>query len=713
MTRSKIGIAVLGLSLFFSGCLSGCETATPRMESASGHVINRSIASVFADDGLVHEFKSVKGPRLDESGYMYDPDDKSCDGYPRLKVETAPGTCLGLVMPKDRAVDPVAKRSFSMPRTLVQIPGSTSFLVADMGSWHPDKGALYLMAKDAAGVYQLTLLKAPLNFPHAVKLGPDGKFWIGELNRISRFEIVNGKIAHWEVVVRDLPALATDSHPLTNFAFDPRNYDLYINSGSPSDHCLDSDVANPGPCLQVETQKKSAILKIPWTALAAAPTGGVNTWTRVALGLRNSMALAIHSSGTLIQGENSRDFASLDEPFEELNVISLPANSSAPVQFHYGWPYCYDFAATSPEWTSSSPLNCASSNATQSGDYQEPYILIPPHAAPLSAGYYKGPMFDASLGGKLLMTWHGYNPTGHRLIAYNVDAQGRPALGAANNNGASYGFDRGLACPKKKTMAPAGGLRRYAPYTELVTKWNLKPNLRPTGSPVGFTIASDGSIFIAEDKNQTIVRLAHDSGAVVKEDCDPDWDERIAQLAWRHAIIESKSLSDDYQELRTKMVTKYCAGCHGGAADKSVADDDFSTLDFLTKTTWFVPQKPKKSRALGALTSAGTVPTMPPPGSAQLSGEPEINQIAEVMLDYINKLPIDIDTRYAKTVLKSSRNIRTAPGGTVCGALAPGSKVYIDPRASTFQRSGGWVWARVYLTSDHPALQSPSTFFGS
>jgi hypothetical protein len=29
---------------------------------------------------------------LDTSGYLYDPTDRSCDGFPRLQVETMPGT---------------------------------------------------------------------------------------------------------------------------------------------------------------------------------------------------------------------------------------------------------------------------------------------------------------------------------------------------------------------------------------------------------------------------------------------------------------------------------------------------------------------------------------------------------------------------------------------------------------------------------------------
>ena len=63
---------------------------------------------------------------------------------------------------------------------------------------------------------------------------------------------------------------------------------------------------------------------------------GDNKWspnfTIMAQGLRNSVAMARHTSGTLLEADNGVDFAPADTPFEELNVLRQGA--------HYGWPYC-------------------------------------------------------------------------------------------------------------------------------------------------------------------------------------------------------------------------------------------------------------------------------------------------------------------------------------------------------------------------------------
>ena len=98
------------------------------------------------------------------------------------------------------------------------------------------------------------------------------------------------------------------------------------------------------------------------------------------------MGLVTHESGTLLQAENGRDFNDESEPFEEINVIKKG--------LHYGWPYCYDFQATSPEWKSA--VRCAK-------DFEPPLILLPPHSAPLDLMYYHGKMFP-DLEGHLLVT---------------------------------------------------------------------------------------------------------------------------------------------------------------------------------------------------------------------------------------------------------------------------------------------------------------------
>ena len=42
---------------------------------------------------------------------------------------------------------------------------------------------------------------------------------------------------------------------------------------------------------------------------------------------------------------------------------------------------------------------------------------------------------------------------------------------------------------------------------ELISGWDSRPGANPLGAPVGVTIADDGSIFITEDRNGTLLRL--------------------------------------------------------------------------------------------------------------------------------------------------------------------------------------------------------------
>src|SRR6185312_5138833 len=122
-----------------------------------------------------------------------------------------------------------------------------------------------------------------------------------------------------------------------------------------------------------------------------------------------------------------------------------------------------------------------------------------PHAAPLQMQYYTGDSMKDLLGGKLLVGWHGYQPTGHRIVAYNVDNVGRPLLKKPDADAYFY-MDQKGGCPQKHAFSPRGGLDRYAPYTEVISGWDQQKGVRPRGNPTGFIVARDGSLMIVEDK---------------------------------------------------------------------------------------------------------------------------------------------------------------------------------------------------------------------
>lgn len=659
---------------------------------------------------------------VDKSGYAYDPNDRSCDGFPRVKVATLPGTCLGMVLPRDFAVDAKTKATFIMPRTIVQLANSNDFLVVDMGGWKENNGSLFWLkpkrrASSAADAYSVERLKFPLNTPHGLAQGPDGFIYIGENEKISRFHFVNGNVFDWQTVIADLPSFKGHMHPLTQFTFDANSGDLYINSGAPSDHCYVKETGQYRMCPEEFADGMGSIYRVPSEMLRNIPEGGIKNYEIAASGLRNSMAMAVHSSGTLLQGENSRDFPERDEPYEEINVIDPKEGS-----FQYGWPYCYDYHATSPEWlfkeNAAAPLRFRFVRAVdcgvleeEPGGYRPPWALMPPHVAPLHMAYYDGAMFRDLLGGQLLVSWHGYQPTGHRLVSYAVDERGRPKL-AASTAKATYGFNQNGGCPRKLEFKPHGGMKRHAPYTEVISGWNEIKGIRPKGAPVGFTVAKDGSIWIVEDKNRVILRLARTTDTSPPESCGEQQggkviDPSIRLLAWRHAIKGNARLDASFKEIQVNLLQKYCTGCHGNFQEEEIRLDRFSQLDFLTKNDWLVPGKPEQSRIFQATSQSGEIPAMPPADKEQFFGTPTGDALLNSLAEWIRALPTDVDARYSRVVLPDSRRIRARPSSEdpqVCGQFQAGDTVYVDARNGAEVKSSGWIWNKVYLVPSHTRL---------
>jgi glucose/arabinose dehydrogenase len=365
---------------------------------------------------------------------------------------------------------------------LLQLADGKNWLVTDLGGWTSRQGKVWRMSVDGASSVHLTPLVSGLSLPHTIALGPDGHIYVAEMNRIFRLDADSGRTT---TVIDGLPGnrLHIGRHPLSHFTFDG-NGDLLVNVGADTDQCTDASGAIPGStCPESEGVDARAVIR----RYAYLSDGRWNhTPSIVARGLRNSLVLLRHASGTILQGENSYDFApNADRPYDEINVIKRDG--------HYGWPYCYDTDQPTPAWAAAHP-DCASPT------YEKPAAFLPPHSAPLGAVYYSGPMFPA-LGGKLLMSWHGYRPTGSRIVAFDVDAAGIPLVVSH----AQYPeYSNGTIKFSSYRAGPA------AEPAVLTPGWDLKPGTRPAGAPVGLTVAQDGSIWVADDRNAAILRIAID-----------------------------------------------------------------------------------------------------------------------------------------------------------------------------------------------------------
>ncbi|HEX8436113.1 PQQ-dependent sugar dehydrogenase [Archangium sp.] len=499
-----------------------------------------------------------------------------CDGLPRIEVSTPRGVCVGVVAD-----------GFRFPRTVTSLADG-SLIVVDMGGWVPKRGSLWRLSPDpATHTYVKRKVLERLDRPHGAAVGPDGLLYIGELSRVFRFNPdAADPAATVETVIADLPT--EGRHPLTALVFDKQGY-LYVNRGSASDNCETTKAYRPTNgriCPEAEGHSARGVIR---RYALTGPNRTATRWSNYAVGLRNSMALAIHpDSGLFVQGENSRDSISrkdrsLDDrtlPHEELNIIT-------PWQ-DYGWPYCYDDNKASPEFKG---FDCSR--------MRKPALLLPAHVAPLGMAYYSGGMFPDWYKGKLLMTWHGYRDFGQKLVAIPTDAVGRPV----------------------------------GEPLEIINGWYRK-GAQPMGAPVGVSVGKDGSLFLAEDKNGTVLRVFFDPskgngiptpGLSVNPGKDPDLEARCQELATR---------DDSFSRIQRDIIDPLCTSCHGAAGGNAgnlrlARCDDIGNAQRLLaprpgRSPFVVPKSLKSEFYLRL---EGTTPGLPPMPAGGLSPE-QLEEVA-------------------------------------------------------------------------------------
>ncbi len=508
--------------------------------------------------------------------------DSDCDDLPQVAVGTVKDTCLGLVA--DDTMLP-----FKKPRKALQPAASPYILVTDMGGWGANQGILWLLEFTGEGFAELKQahrLAEGLMLPHEIKQDPQGWIYIGEADRIWRFKLHGTNIGQRQQVINDLPYDAkTYRHPLTSFVFMADN-SLLINVGSASDDCG----LTAGQYDQPECAEAS------WVGLRRYPyISQEKRWSQqyeqYATGLRNSVALVAHPSGTLLQGENSSDIKDADEPYEEINVVKKGG--------FYGWPYCLN-RHFDQQFIKA---GCEQKN------YQPPYSLMPPHTAPLGMMYYHGDKLP-QLDGKLLVSWHGYRVVGNRLVAYDVDDEGLPIL--QNHDDNPIWFMRDPIAPAtqftRHIANPRGGSYADAQHQEIISHWNHVEGVRPEGAPVGLTQLEDESLLIVDDKNKALLRL---STGVSYTDAGKDKVEAVKVVS---------DLSEyDFSGAAKELLLRECAACHQELSSTPA-------LVLNRHTGWL---RKEQGKTLLELKLRGLAGQMPPDGKL---ADDQIEQLLQAIL---------------------------------------------------------------------------------
>ena len=366
-------------------------------------------------------------------------------------------------------VDPALSMSIvasglQAPRGLAAVSNDRVFVTEF--SWTKGQGRITRLDRTPSGRWAKTIVFRGLDRPFGITVGPDAKVYVGEVGTVFRFDPNASKPTREDVIggrsnVARVPSRGL--HPLTQLLF-LNDRSLLVGLGSDTNNCEKSK-GKPS-CPSVLGPNAVAMIRryaMTW------PSGKPGAFTVVARGLRNSMGLAQHSSGTVLQVENGRDDISAADPklsddalpHDEVNDIDLAAPAD------HGWPYCYDNAVASPEFGS---FACKTTKS--------PLRLLPAHSAPLGLTYWTGSAAPPAFAGHLVVSLHGYRDTGHRLAAFGVDSKGRPV----------------------------------GEPTWLIDDWGEKEltggEEQALGGPVGLAPMPDGSLFISDDRNNIVLSLA-------------------------------------------------------------------------------------------------------------------------------------------------------------------------------------------------------------
>jgi glucose/arabinose dehydrogenase len=202
---------------------------------------------------------------------------------------------------------------------------------------------------------------------------------------------------------------------------------------------------------------------LPYASVQKVNANG--TLTSFASGLRNPVGIAFYpGTDNLYVTVNERDGLGDSLPPDYLTQIR-------PGDF-LGWPYAYTGAHADPSFGSKRPDLVRKAKT--------PDVLFPAHSAPLGLVFYEGSQFPAAYKGDAFValhgSWNSAHPTGYKIVRVHF-SNGKPENA----------------------------------YSNFVTGWwdGSSSPARVWGRPVGLAVAKDGSLLIADDKCNTVWRVAY------------------------------------------------------------------------------------------------------------------------------------------------------------------------------------------------------------
>ncbi len=296
--------------------------------------------------------------------------------------------------------------------------------------------------------------------------GPDPKWvYIAENNRVIRFPYADGDLEAKQPPEAVVPELAPTQggHVTRDVAFSKDGARMFVSVGSATNDA--QGMASKTPA-EIEAWQAKKGLGAAWDfeenrADVLVFTPGGKDGHVFATGIRNCVGLALHpDTGEVYCSTNERDGLGDNLPPDYVTRIREG-------QF-FGWPWRYMGDREDPRWKGARP-DLAGKTAT-------PDVPLQPHSAPLGMTFYTGTALPPEYRGSAFVAFHG-------------------------------SWNRGLRTGYKVVRILMQDGVPTGEYEDFLTGFAVDDN-RVWGRPVGVAVGKDGAVYVSEDANGTVWRIA-------------------------------------------------------------------------------------------------------------------------------------------------------------------------------------------------------------
>jgi len=379
------------------------------------------------------------------------------------------------IVPIPAGAKPVVPEGFSIelvtsglsgPRVIRRAPNGDLFVAESRA----DAIRVFRIPPGSARPIQAKIFADRLHQPYGIAFyppGPDPNWvYVANSDSVVRFPYKNGDLIASGKPEKIVEGIPSTHHWTRDIAFAEDGKRMFLAVGSGSNVALGM---TPEPKIEggLAAWKRSRPLGAIWgaeerrAAVLSFDPDGKNEKV-FAAGLRNSSGMAIQpATGRLWGVINERDGLGDDIPFEYATRIQEGA--------FYGWPWFYIGGNEDPRHPGARP--------DLKDKVTVPDVLIQAHSAPLGIVFYDGDDFPQDYKGDAFVTLHGSwnreKRTGYKVVRLPFDDRGGPT-------GEYEDFMTGFVVSDEEV-------------------W---------GRPVGVAVAVDGSLFVTEDGNGTIWRVA-------------------------------------------------------------------------------------------------------------------------------------------------------------------------------------------------------------